>query len=416
MIADPDQHTKPEEASWFREGLVLLTVVLASTALMMSVLPDAPMVDEHFHHGQILLINSDEFQRVPELTTPLGYHHSVALLARLFNVESVNGLRAVSTILAMTSVFFAWIYLRHHRSALPLIRSLQILFCPLLWPFYFLLYTDLASLGLVLAALNLFSAGLFWPAALVGIAMLAWRQNTIVWPGLFWVTHFQAARPASADAAAFRTWIIRSCILALPMLAFLIFLFLNEGVAMGDHAMHEIGNDLHPAQIWFFLLLFWLLLLPLHIASLGEAIQWLRDRPWRVPAILAIPALVMMSFEVTHPYNLALPEFHLRNGLLKLLDSDWRLLLLGSVAMTWSVLTLIVTRVSSPIGLWLYPVTAIALLPVELIEQRYYIVPVVLFLLFRKARDTGVEITLLLWFVLLSSGLSAAIASTHYFP
>lgn len=414
-MADPDHYRNPEDPGRFRAGLILLAVVLASIAVMLSILPDAPMVDEHFHHGQILLINSDEFRRVPELTTPLGYHHSVAWLARLFSVESVNGLRALSAILGLTSVFLAWVYLQQNRSALPVIRSLQILFCPLLWPFYFLLYTDLASLSLVLGALSLFSAGLFWPTALIGIAMLAWRQNNIIWSGLFWVSHFQAAWPARGDAAALRPWLIRSCILALPMMAFLGFLVVNGGVAMGDHAMHQIGQDLHPAQIWFFLFVFWLVLLPLHVASLAESIRWLRNRPWRLAAILAVPALVMISFEVTHPYNLALPEFHLRNGVLKLLDSDWRLLLLGSLAMTWSVLTLAVTRVKRPIGLWLYPVTALALLPVELIEQRYYIVPIVLFLLFREARDTRAEIALLIWFLILSSGLTAAIASTRYF-
>jgi len=415
MIADPDPHRNPENPAGYRGVLILLAAALASAAAMLSILPDGPMVDEHFHHGQILLINSDESQRVPELTTPLGYHHSVALLARLFNVESVYGLRAISAFLGLISVFLAWAYLRQKRSALPVLRSLQILVCPLLWPFYFLLYTDLASLSLVLAALSLFSAGLFWPSALVGIAMLAWRQNNIVWSGLFWLTHFQTAWPTRGDAAALRPWIIRTCILALPMVAFLGFLIINRGVAMGDHAMHEIGQKLHPTQVWFLLLVFWLILLPLHIASLGESIRWLRKSLWRMLLILALPALVMISFDVTHPYNLALPEFHLRNGVLRLLDTDWRLLLLGSIAMTWSVLTLIVTRVRSPIGAWLYLVTAIALLPIELIEQRYYIVPIVLFLLFRKARATAVEVALLLWFLILSSGLTAAIASTRYF-
>jgi len=415
MIAGPAHYRNPRDPDGYRGALILLAAALASAAVMLNILPNAPMVDEHFHHGQILLINSDEFQRVPELTTPLGYHHSVAWLARLFNVDSVNGLRAISAFLGLSSVFLAWAYLRQNRSELPVLRSLQILLCPLLWPFYFLLYTDLASLSLVLAALSLFSAGFFWPTALVGIAMLAWRQNNIVWSGLFWLTQFQAAWPARGDAAALRPWITRSCILALPMVAFLGFLIINRGVAMGDHAMHEIGQELHPAQIWFLLLVFWLVLLPLHIGSLGESIQWLRKNPWRVLPVLAVPALVILSFDVTHPYNLALPEFHLRNGLLRLLDTDWRLLLFGSIAMTWSVLTLIVTRVRSPIGLWLYPVTVVALLPVELIEQRYYIVPIVLFLLFRKARDTRVEIALLLWFLILSSGLTAAIASTRYF-
>ena len=410
MNPDADQHDY-----WAREGLILLVIILIAAGVMLSILPDAPMVDEHFHHGQILLINSSEFRRVPELTTPLGYHHSVALFARASGIDSVTGLRALSAVFGLSSVFLAWVFLRRNHSALPLIRSLQILFCPLLWPFYFLLYTDLASLSLVLLALCLFSAGLFWPTAMVGVAVLAWRQNNIVWFGLFLVTHIQANFPSERNVATLRPWLITACVLALPVLAFLAFLILNGGVAMGDHAMHTIGRALHPGQIWFLLLLFWFILLPLHLACLRESIDWLVERAWRLLIILAIPALVVSTFDVTHPYNLALPEFHLRNWLLRELNDDWRLLLLASIAMTWSILTLIVTHLRHPIGLWLYPVTVLALLPVELIEQRYYIVPVVLFLLVRQARSRSVEIATLLWFLPLSAGLTAAISSTRYF-
>jgi len=401
--------------SWLREGLLLLVVVSVATAIMLNVWPDSPMVDEHFHHGQILLINSADFQRVPELTTPLGYHRSVALLARSFDVDSVTGLRALSALLGLAAVFLGWILLRQQRADFPLIVSLQILFCPLLWPFYFLLYTDTASLSLVLLALLLFSAGMIWPTALIGVAMLAWRQNNIVWSGLFLITQLHLAFQAQRRLGALGPLILKSLILTLPIFAFLGFLMVNGGVAMGDHAMHQLGTALHPAQVWFFLLLFWLLLLPLHLACLGPSIQWLLAQRWRLLIVLVIPLLVFSSFDVTHPYNLALPEFHLRNGMLQALQNDWRLLLLGSIAMTWSALSLAVTRVKRPIGLWLYPVTIVALLPVELIEQRYYIVPLVLFLLLRQPLSKSVEIALLIWFLLLSVGLTAAIASTRYF-
>jgi alpha-1,2-glucosyltransferase len=402
-------------AGWRRDIAILLLVVAASIGLMLTALPGSPMVDEHFHHGQILDIVDGDFERVPELTTPLGYHRSVAALARLTNAESVTALRALSALLGLSCVFLVWLYLRGQAAPLPLLRSLQVLFCPLLWPFYFLLYTDMSSLGLVLIAVNLFSAGLLWQTALVGLLMLAWRQNNIVWSALFWIAHFQSRWPTGEPLARWRQFFRRSALLATPMLAFVGFVWLNEGIALGDHAMHQIGRALHLSQIWFCLLVFWIVLLPLHLACLGEIVAWLRARWWRLGLMLALPALVMVSFEVTHPYNLALPNFHLRNGLLHWLVQDWRALLIGAAAMAWSVLTLIVTPLKQPLGRWLYPVAALALLPVELIEQRYYIVPIVLFLLLRQPGNPRLEQALLLWFIILSAILSAAIASTRFF-
>jgi len=414
-MASEAGETRKSSVSWRREICILLLAVAASPALMLAILPDSPMVDEHFHHGQILFLLSGEFQRVPELTTPLGYHRAVAFLARATGVESVTALRAFSALLGLSCVFWVWLFLHRQASRLALIRSLQVLFCPLLWPFYFLIYTDLSSLSLVLIGVNLFAAGLIWQTAAIGILMLAWRQNNIVWSGLLWVAYCQSNWPMGNRLAVWKPFILRLTILALPMLVFAVFLWANQGVALGDHAMHRIGQALYVSQLWFLLLVVWLLLLPLHIACLPKAIDWLRERGWRVVVLALLPPVIFFSFDVTHPYNLALPDFHLRNGLLSWLDQDWFFLVLGALAMTWTVLTLIVSPLNGPLGRWLYPLTALALLPVELIEQRYYIVPVVLFLMLREPLGPRVEMALLLWFVAVSGALTTAIASTRFF-
>ncbi|MEE4331372.1 MAG: hypothetical protein V2J10_10920 [Wenzhouxiangella sp.] len=417
------------ESRW-TDLAVLLLALIAAVLLMSAIYPAEPMVDEHFHLGQIRFINSDEFIRVPELTTPLGYHYSVALPARWLDIDSLTGLRAISAALGLLSVLLAWACVRRSHDDGALMRAFQVLLCPLLWPFYFLLYTDLLSLAVVLLGLLLVLSKRYGLAGLIGIAMLGWRQSNVFWAALLWLMALHQAglgsvlsqlfdRPRS-DSAAHLADSLRQALkatwpLVLPLLAFGVFLVLNQGVAMGDRAAHQFGARVYPSQVFFMLLTVWLVLLPLHLARLPEVIALLRRRPLIVLALIGLFVLYMASFSVTHFYNLGLPEFHLRNRVLGWLDGDWRWRALGFIGIVWALLTLAVTRLKTPAGYWLYPITLAALLPVELIEQRYYIVPAVFFLLLRERGRPAVEWSLLAWFVMLSAGLTAAFASQRYF-
>jgi len=388
------------------------------------------MVDEHFHLGQIRFINSDEFIRVPELTTPLGYHYSVALPARWLGVDSLSGLRAISASLGLLAVLLAWACIRRSHDDGALMRAFQVLLCPLLWPFYFLLYTDLVSLAVVLCALLFVLSGRYGLAAMVGIAMLGWRQSNVFWAALLWLMALHQAglgpilgrlfdRNQSVSFATLSEGLRESLKatwpLALPLFAFLAFLVLNQGVAMGDRAAHQFGARLYPSQVFFMLLTVWVVLLPLHLACLPQIVGLIRRRPIIVLGLTGLFILYMLSFSVTHFYNLGLPEFHLRNRALGWLNDDYLWRAFGFVGIAWSVLTLAVTRLKTPAAYWLYPMTLAALLPVELIEQRYYIVPMVFFLLFRDRGRTVTEWSLLAWFGLLSAALTGAFASQRYF-
>jgi len=405
----------------------LLGTAVLAVFLMLSVLPDEPLVDEHYHLAQIRSINSDEFARVPYLTTPLGYHFSVALPARLLGVESLRGLRAISATWALLSLVLAWFFLLRHGAARPLLRSLQVLLCPLVWPFCFLLYTDLGALTLVLAALVAFGSRSFWTAAAIGTLALAWRQTNVFWSGLLWLMALhQAGVWQTPGALNWRSLLHRvrvravpalqsSWMLMLPLVVFVAFVILNQGVALGDREAHRFGQAVYPGQVFFMLLVVWLVLLPLHAANLARIVELLGRRPWVGLLIAALGVLYLTTFSVTHFYNLGLPEFHLRNRVLGwMVDHHW-FRLLAFAGMAWALLSIAVTRLKDPAGYWLYPVTILALLPVELIEQRYYIVPVILFLLFRQPRGATVEWSVLAWFAGLSAAVTAAIASQDYF-
>ena len=85
------------------------------------------------------------------------------------------------------------------------------------------------------------------------------------------------------------------------------------------------------------------------------------------------------------------------------------------VGITWALLSLAVTPFRAQAQYWLYPITALALLPVWLIEQRYYIMPFVLFMLFRIPGPRWLEISLLAWSILLSIPLTFGFTSMKIF-
>jgi len=72
-----------------------------------------------------------------------------------------------------------------------------------------------------------------------------------------------------------------------------------------------------------------------------------------------------------------------------LLREDLSLRVAAFIPMAWALCSLCVTPLQRRSFYYLYPVTVAALLPVSLIEQRYFIVPVVLFMLVKK-RESAV--------------------------
>jgi hypothetical protein len=111
----------------------------------------------------------------------------------------------------------------------------------------------------------------------------------------------------------------------------------------------------------------------------------------------------MVTYVNTHPYNF--DPWWLRN----------RVVLLSSSAPYWKALFFVPILhqilVFAVTPLWwrslylLYPVTLICLASSWMIEPRYYITPLLLFLLFRKPESEQAETDLLVWNACIGLGL-----------
>jgi alpha-1,2-glucosyltransferase len=238
-------------------------------------------------------------------------------------------------------------------------------------------------------------------SALLLLAALAIRQTNVVWALLLMV--MSASRLHGEQSQ--RQWPeqLRPLLpYGLPIAAFLAFWCWNGSISLSktqailhpDFSLH-IGN----ASLALFLVG---ALFPLH------ALLALRDfaaAAARRRVLLLVPLIVFAAvcwlFHVDHVYNFADPAIFIRNALLLAVDRSpiWRAAF-GLIA-SIGACVLVTTRLRPPFAVWLYPVSLAALSASWLIDQRYALVPLSLWLAFREHRKPMVEwITLEFWLVL----------------
>lgn len=408
--------------------LVLLGIGIVMTVLMSMILPMATIADELFHLAQIALFKASSYTIVPALTMPPTYHFVVGKIAGIFGVETFSGIRMVSGGISFVTVILAWVYLQNQKSTFPLLQSIQLLFSPLLWPVYWILYTDIPSLITTILSLILLVNQRYLLSALVCLISLCFRQHNIFWVLLIWLMAmvqtgcwtrlleiFQGGGQSLFQRAADAT---RKCLAStgvylIPIVCFMGFIYFNNGIALGDRQAQQFGG-LYPLQIFSCLFVLGLILLPLHISNIPKILRLLKKHLWLILLLGALFVLYMKTFKIVHLHNFP-SDYFLRNWLLYFLDGHFRYKVAAFGLIALSLLSLMVIPLRSRANYWLYPVTILALLPVSLIEQRYYIVPFTLLMLSRQPKSFITELALLVWFVILSAGITYGMASMQFF-
>lgn len=408
--------------------LVLLGIGIVTTVLMSLILPMDTIADEVFHLAQIALFKASNYTIIPALTMPPTYHLLVGEIAKILGVESFSAIRIVSAGISFMAVLLAWVYLSRERSTFPLLQSVQILFSPLLWPVYWILYTDIPSLITTILSLILLVNQRYLLSALVCLLSLCFRQHNIFWVLLIWLMAMdqtgcwtrllevfksgeQSFFNRSFEAA--RKCFVSTGMYLIPLVCFIGFIYINNGIALGDRQAQQFGG-IYPLQIFSCLFVLGLVLLPLHLSNIPKILMLLKKHFWLIILLGALFALYMKTFKIVHLHNFP-SDYFLRNWVLYFLDGHFRYKVAAFGLIALSLLSLIATPLRSRANYWLYPVTILALLPVSLIEQRYYIVPFTLLMLFRHPKSFATELTVLIWFVILSAGITYGMATMKFF-
>ena len=425
MNDDARRHTEqPGRASSAR--WVVALVVLAAVAMQLPwVFSLQWRVDETVHAPIIVALAAGEWHEKLDVLTMLpAYHQMMAWIVSLSGAESIGALRVLAMLASLGIVPAAWWLIGRWNPQLPdadrAMRTLQVFALPLMFPFLFLVYTDVPAAALLIAALAAWLAAL--PATASGLLVLAvaFRFQSIVLAGavlalwgagrilrLEWARAWAQPRVWPGPAA-----------LAMLGIAFVAFVIANGGVALGDAGSHPLG--LYLGNLWLAGLLGGWLMLPLALADWRRILARMRAPATALAAPAAMLAFIA-AFSAAHPFNDLGLDFFLRNAfILWLEESPWHRAL---VAPLLGVLVLLVPGVlKTPEGIprWdavlLLAASAATLLPSWLVEQRYLIPLFVLFNCIRSPAVPNAERFLLVWWIANTGCITAIVASGRGFP
>lgn len=410
---------RPGPRRW--RGLALAAlVVLALGAGYRSVRGIALVQDERVHHGQVVRFAAGRYTQHRDLTTLPGYHAVLAAAARSGVGLHRRSLRGVQTLLALGCVALFHLLARRLRGDAPGLTTLMLLTLPLLFPFFFLLYTDVLALAFVLGALALAARGRAELAGLVGTLGILVRQTNVVW--LLFVCAFgllQAA-PAPSPRAALaqllqpERWLRHGRVALAGLLGFAAFVAWNGGVAVGDQASHPV-QGLQLSNVWLMLALGTALLLPVHVADAPRVARQALARPAETLLGLGLAlGLYWLTFTNSHPYNAT--DEYLHNALLAWATSSAGGRLLFFVPVAWMLLSLRAGAVPGTGGVLLGGATLVLVGSTWLVEPRYYVVPFALFLLLRRPAARAAELFVVAQNAALSVWLLWGIRAGLLFP
>lgn len=373
----------------------------------------APFVDENDHVGQIEIYRSGSFAQHPELTTFQGYHLTLWGISSLLRVEDLGGLRLFSCLFGLASVVaFYCCAAKRDRAAAP-VRTLHYFLLPILFPYFFLVYTDpFAMLLLLLAVYGYFNQRYSFAGVCGGLSILV-RQSNVVWICMLLAMAYVDAYGLSLRPSALWEHVKRCWLFILVIAGFVLFVALNRDIALGSIPHYPVGV-LRLENVFFALAACSFLFLPALVACLPDIRRLVRARPWLLIIGVVLAGLYLLSFTVDHPFNSS--PYFLRNRVLTILTSSIALKALLLPPIFFALLFLAVTPLNRRSAYLLYPFSLLSLLPFWLIETRYYIPPIALFLLFKGPEPFEQERRLVLYWGALSALLFALILSRRAFP
>ncbi|MFO1367740.1 MAG: hypothetical protein U1F46_02020 [Marinagarivorans sp.] len=389
--------------SW---GALILVVVACIPLGLQIALPDGIKVDEGAHFGQIQAFWAGRVGSPQEfgLTMLPGYHVLVAVLAKLIGLESLFGARMVGLLFSIPSVLIFALISKRVGDNNPAQSALVYFLCPLFFPYFFLLYTDITSVTFVSLAVLFTLNKRFFAAAFVLLLSMLVRQDNVIWALLCFVLALHQFLDLNqsdglSDKALVALNAVTKHLWAFPVLfvGFGVFFVLNGGVAIGDSESHKVER-IHLTQVFLCVLVLFVLMLPLHVANLKKIVALIYHQPfWLFIGASAFP-LYIATFWTEHGYNNFGGFIH--NEVVIWLKASLAHKVYAYLGIVWCFYSLVVTPLAEKRFFWLYPLSALAVVPHSLVEPRYFIVPIVLFLALRKRNGDDLEYVILSIYVI----------------
>ncbi len=392
---------------WVLGSFLLLAIIMWVGVIFLG---DDKYADEGVHTHQINRFMKGNYSVLSKLTTIPGYHMVIASVARLFGHPGVAAVRLISLSVSLVSIWVFYLLAKKLQVGDPHIKTLQYIFLPISFFIFPLIYTDIFSLLLILAAFYFALSRRYSISALFSLAALAVRQTNIVWVAFFWVYTYVLENGFSFSFKKIVGHIRSGAGYIAVAVIFLMFVWFNNGVSIGDRERQQVG--LYMGNIYFFLVLAGILFLPVTVSSIRKidlAIFKKRILPGLIIGA-AVAGWFLFFPPLVHESNINIK--FLRNIILSF--AYHRYIWLYALAIFFGCLTFFMMEFKKRSFL-LIPFSIACLVPSLLVEQRYMIVPMVFILLFRKEMSPRTEYVNAFYFLLISFGLVYMLLKTGIF-
>jgi alpha-1,2-glucosyltransferase len=369
--------------------------------------------DEQHHAPDILrLLEGDASGETASTIVP-GYHVVLAALGRLTGVASLDGMRLFTLAFSLLSALVFYTARRRLCSEAAPTRTLQYFVLPILFPLFFMVYTDSMCLLVLLLAVWAYGEGRFTLAGLLAGASLFVRQTNVVWSAMLFLMIYIDQHGLHLSRDSILTHLRRCWVFAVGFLGFVAFVVWNGGVAVGAFRHQHQAWPPQTGNVFFSLIVLFVLFLPSHVGRIAAIRDRIRKHRWILPALAAVFVGFMLGFKVSHPWNIDEP-WYLRNRLLDAITHGPFTQASAFVPIAVSLLSLSATRMLRASMYLLYPFWIASLLPIAVIAPRYQIIPVVLFLLFKDRENPRLELATAGYLLLLTAVLSVGVFAHRY--
>ena len=278
--------------------VLVLLGILAGVAI--AVRMPSPVSDEWYYQDQIRMFHDGDWSLVPVITMIPGYHAAVGLITRLFGEYGDTTARMVNLAGSLPLLVLAWRLAERNYPDSGAMRAAQTFFLPLLYPFFFLIYTETWSITLLVGMMLATLGGRVALAVLAAVASMAIRQDFVIWAAF-------ALLLLALEEATWSARLRRAIVVGWPLMgagALFVAFFVANGfsVALGDKPMHARPHNL--TNLYVCLLYAFVLFIPYHAWNAPKVIALLR-KPWIAVAVACGFAVYWQTFSNSHPDNQA---------------------------------------------------------------------------------------------------------------
>jgi alpha-1,2-glucosyltransferase len=398
-----------------RELIIWIVIGLTVDIVFLSIRNHAPIGDEGVHLPQVVRFMEGDMEVLPHLTVIPVYHAIIAGILSVIGAQSVAEARLVSFIGSAMSICVFYILAGRICPRERAIRMAQFVFLPILFPFFFLLYTDVWALTSVLWSFERALAKKVGQSAILAGLAIALRQPNLIWAVFIWLIFlWRREESPRISVRCLLAWLRQTWSFLVLFGAFAVFVILNGGVAVGDRDKHDVAFNL--SNVWFFLLLLAVLFLPNCLAALRVASGWFFRKPVLFSGgLLALLAIYLATYHTSHPYNGVEYWFFLRNRLLRWTTDGMVAKLITFIPVVVGAAGFVFTPLMDRSARLLQAFSILSVVVLPLIEQRYYLVPLSLFLLLRRGAPGSYEGAQLICYAGASLWLTYGIASNWFF-